>query len=245
METRQAKSLTVQQIIQKLDFHKKTIREDFNDNLSDDKIREFHETLVIGIGENYCQREFRNFCIDSRNEKILQFLLYYFNGCSKALDVFPDSDYALHKNILLIGPPGTGKTMIMQIFSDYLKMTNNPNQFHNISITQMANYYKLHGNIDRYTYNESETTDFDGKPFNLCLNDIGIDLQQKSFGTDLDSIIDEFLFARYEIFQNHRKRTHLTSNMVIDEFKSKYEERLMDRFKNYNVLALTGNSRRK
>lgn len=205
-----------------------------------------HSKFIYHIGNNYCQREFREFVIDENNAKVLRFLTYYFNGSRKALDVFPGKDYKLHKNILLIGNPGTGKTMIMQVFADYLRLTNNPNRFNNLSITQMTNYYKLHSNIDRYTYNESGSQEFDGKPFNLCLNDIGVDLSKhKSYGTDMEAIIDEFLFARYEIFQNHRKRTHLTSNLTAAEFKEKYEERLVDRFKSYNVLSLTGESRRK
>lgn len=225
--------------------HKKTIQNLSDVDLSDDKTLKMHESIIISIGENYCNREGRKLEIDSDNEKLFRFLLYYFNGSKKALEIFPDKQYALHKNILLVGQPGCGKTMMMQIFSDYLKITDNPNKFHNLSITQMVNYYKIHSNIDKYTYNESETKSFDGNPFNICLNDLGIDIQQKSFGTNIDDIVNEFLFARYEIFQNNFKRTHLTSNLSAKDFKAKYEERIVDRFKNYNVINLPGKSRRK
>lgn len=36
-----------------------------------------------------------------------------------------------------------------QIFADYLKLTDNPKRFVNLSVTQMMNYYKIHGHIDR------------------------------------------------------------------------------------------------
>ena len=224
--------------------HRKTTQEVFNPGIEDEQIYNLHSRMVLEIGNNYCRRECRKFEVDGHNANVLRFLLYYFNGSTKALDVFPDKEYGLNKNILLVGNPGTGKTLIMQIFADYLRLTDNPNRFENLSLTQMSNHYKLHGNIDCYTYNETGGS-FEGKPFNVCLNDIGIDLKQKSFGTDMDAIVDEFLFARYEIYQHRRKRTHLTSNLSVSDFKQKFEERIVDRFKSYNVIALTGKSRRK
>lgn len=229
----------------KIASHRRTTLEVFNPGVEDPEIYNMHSRLVVEIGNDYCRREGREFEVDGNNADALRFLLLYFNGSPKALDVFPERDYGLHKNILLVGTPGTGKTLLMQVFSDYLKMTDNPNKFQNVSLTQMSNHYKLRGNIDRYTYNEEGSDKFDGEPFNLCLNDIGIDLNQKSFGTDMEAIVDEFLFARYEIYQHRRKRTHLTSNLNVNDFKQKFEERLVDRFKSYNVIPLTGKSRRK
>jgi hypothetical protein len=205
-----------------------------------------HSTLISKIGENYMNREFRSFQIDDHNRNVLRFLTYYFNECRLAESVFSDEDYKLHKNILLLGVPGTGKTMIMQVFSDYLEMTGNGNAFHNLSVTQMMNYYKIHGHIDRYTYNE-EAADgaFDGKPVNVCLNDIGVEVEnQKHYGTDLDLVIDEFLYARYEIYQNQHKKYHLTSNLKVGDLKGRFGNRLVDRFKSFNVIPLSGDSRR-
>ncbi len=134
----------------------------------------------------------------------------------------------------------------MQIFSDYLRETKNPNFFHNLSLTQMVNYYKINGHIDRYTFNEQRNDSFDGVPFNICLNDIGLRAdKQKHFGTDIELIIEDFLFARYEIFQNYRMNYHLTSNLSAADFKKRYEERIVDRFKSFNVIPLLGKSRRK
>lgn len=224
--------------------HRKITQEVFNIGIDDSEIYNLHSRMIVEIGNNYCRRESRQFDVDEHNANVLRFLLYYFNGSGKALEVFPGKGYGLNKNILLIGSPGTGKTLVMQIFSDYLRLTDNPNRFENLSLTQMSNHYKLYGNINRYTYNESDGK-FGGEPFNVCLNDIGIELNQKSFGTNMDAIVDEFLFARYEIYQHRRKRTHLTSNLSVSDFKQKFEERLVDRFKSYNVISLTGKSRRK
>lgn len=192
-------------------------------------------------------REWRDFEIDDHNRNALRFLTYYFNGCKLAEDVFPNEHYSINKNILLIGEPGTGKTMLMQIFADYLRLTDNVNQFVNISATQLMNYYKIHSHIDKYTYNELAKPDaFAGSPVNVCLNDLGLATEnQKSYGTLLTQVTDEFLFARYEIYQQTGKRYHITSNLTVKDLKSRFEDRLVDRFKAFNVIELHGGSRRK
>lgn len=203
--------------------------------------------MIKYIGDTLMLREFSSFQIDEHNKDVLRFLTYYFNGCKLAESVFPNENYKIHKNLLIIGNPGTGKTMLMQIFSEYLKATKNENYFANISVTQLMNYYKIHGHIDKYTYNEQiNDKSFDGSPINVCMNDLGlITEQQKSFGTVLSQVTDEFLFARYEIYQQSGKRYHITSNLNVKDLKERFEERLIDRFKSFNVIELKGTSRRR
>ena len=202
--------------------------------------------MVAEFGNSLMLREYSDFQIDEYNQKVLRFLLLYFNGSVEAEKVFPEEDYKIHKNLLLIGEPGTGKTMLMQIFADYLRATRNDNQFTNISATQLMNYYKVNGHIDKYTYNETASTQtFNGAPFNVCLNDLGLMTEkQKSYGTMLTQVTDEFLFARYEIYQQMGKRYHITSNLSVKDLKKRFEERLVDRFKSFNVIELRGGSRR-
>ena len=241
-----AAKLEQQQIWNLLARHMKTIRQGFEYDLANPEEYRAHSNLVKGIGDNYMGREFREFNIDENNAKVLRFLLYYFNGCRLAEDVFPGEGYKIHKNLLIVGSPGTGKTMLMQIFADYLRMTRNPNSFENLSVTQMMNYYKMNGHIDRYTYNEEQSKGFKSVPFNICLNDIGLETEnQKSYGTSLDSVIDEFLYARYEIYQQFGKRYHITSNLNVDQFKERFGKRLVDRFKSFNVIPMLGGTRRK
>ena len=239
--------LTKERMDQERRKHRKTILKGFRYDLKDPEQWALHSQLVKSIADNYMLREFSAFQIDEHNRNVIRFLLYYFNGCELAEQVFPNENYKIWKNILLIGEPGTGKTMIMQIFSDYLRATDNENYFRNISMTQLMNYYKINGHIDRYTFNElADPKSYEGSPFNVCLNDIGLATEkQKSFGTQLEMIIDEFLFARYEIYQQYNKRYHFTSNMTVKEFKSRFEARLADRFKSFNVIELHGGSRRK
>ena len=115
----------------------------FKYDLTDEQEYQVHANMVIGMGNNYMLREFSRFMVDEHNKDVLRFLLYYFNDCPLAELVFPNENYKIHKNILLIGEPGTGKTLLMQVFADYLQATSNVNQFRNISMTQLMNYHKV------------------------------------------------------------------------------------------------------
>lgn len=204
-----------------------------------------HTKAITSIGTELLSNEGKRFIVDDNNREVLRFLLLYFNKHPDALKVFPDQNYSLHKNILLIGEPGTGKTLMMQAFSEYLKRTANPFSFRNIGVTELVNYQKMFGHINLFTYNQKGHDTFEGKPFHLCMNDLGLDVEkQKSYGTDMKLIIEEFMFSRYELWLNKGIRYHLTSNMTTSEFKMMFEGRLVDRMKSFNVITLKGGSRR-
>lgn len=133
-----------------------------------------HSRLLLQIANKVLAYQHREFVIDDNNRDVLRFLLLYFNNCPLAEEVFPGRGYKLHKHIMLHGNVGAGKTLLMEIFSEYLRYTENLNFFHNLSVTQMINYYTLHNNLDRYTFNEEENKGFQCKPVNICLNDIGV-----------------------------------------------------------------------
>lgn len=226
-------------------------REIFPD-LSDPQIYDLHYRTLIFIADNIIlapQR--RKFIVDSHNAETIRFLLLYFNESPLAEEVFPGRGYRLHKNIMLQGGVGVGKTLLMQIFAEYLRRMGNPRAFHNISVTQMVNHYTIHNNIDRYLYNEGESKGFQINPVNLCLNDVGVE-NRPFYGVDTLTIVNDFFHARNEIWANgdiDRKFAHVTTNLSTDRLKEKFSHkdqygRIIDRFKTYNVIPLTGDSRR-
>lgn len=191
-------------------------------------------------------KEFKKFVVDANNREILRFLLYYFNNNPNAETVFPDKDYKVNRNLMLCGSVGVGKTMIMQVFAEYLKKTGNPNSFVNLSVTQMINYYKINNHLDKYTYNEEGSKSFDGNPVNVCLNDVGLQTHLH-FGTDTKVLVSDFFHARNELWAQSGKFAHITTNLTPTEIKQYFSDeynRLIDRFKTYNVIHLKGESRR-
>lgn len=218
-------------------------------DLQDEEIYKAHANLLLYIANNIVlARQRRQFIIDDNNRDIIRFLLYYFNGCPLAEEVFPGRGYKLHKNVMLQGGVGVGKTLLMQIFSEYLMRIRSPRFFYNLSVTQMVNYYTLHNNLDRFTFNEEENKGFQCTPVNICLNDIGI--QDKTFfGMDTGLLTDEFLHARNEIWTQYGKCAHLTTNLDDKALRKRFERndgfgRLIDRFKTYNIIPMDGVSRR-
>lgn len=222
-------------------------------NLADPNIYQAHVNMIIFVAnEIVLKPQNRRFEIDEHNKDVLRFLLYYFNECPLAEDMFPGRGYKLHKNIMLQGNKGVGKTMMMQIFSEYLRRTKNPRYFVNVSVTQMVNHFSLHNNIDLYTYNEEGSTGFQIKPHNLCLNDIGVE-NRPFYGIDTLTVVADFLHARNELWANmaisDRKFAHLTTNLDNAKLTAMFNAkdaygRIVDRFKTYNVIPLTGDSRR-
>lgn len=217
--------------------------------LQDEEAYKAHANLLLYIANNVVlARQRRQFVIDDYNRNIIRFLIYYFNGCSLAEEVFPGRGYKLHKNVMLQGGVGVGKTLLMQIFSEYLMHIRSPRFFYNLSVTQMVNYYTLHNNLDRFTFNEEENKGFQCTPVNICLNDIGI--QDKTFfGMDTGLLTDEFLHARNEIWTQYGKCAHLTTNLDDKALRKRFERndgfgRLVDRFKTYNIIPMGGVSRR-
>lgn len=214
--------------------------------LDDEEEFNAHARLLVRIANKILLPQQRTYVIDEHNKQVLRFLLYYFNGSPQAEQVFPEAKYKLHKNLLIMGGVGTGKTLLMQVFSEYLRYTNNHRFFHCMSVTQMVNYYTIHNNLDRYTYNEENSKGFKPEPFNICLNDIGV--QSKTyFGMDTQLLTNEFLHARNEIWTQLGNTAHLTTNLTIKQLEEKFADgfgRLVDRFKTYNVIKLTGKSRR-
>ncbi|MCM1318768.1 MAG: hypothetical protein NC217_00065 [Muribaculaceae bacterium] len=235
--------------IKKAEEDKKKEQDAYPD-LTDPAVYEMHARLFLYIANNIVMApQHREFVIDDNNKSVVRFLLYYFNNCRLAEQVFPGRGYKLHKNIMLKGGLGVGKTMMMQCFSEYLRRINSPRFFHNLSVTQMVNYYTIHNNFDRYTFYEEESKGFMPKPENVCLNDVGLNDDKVFFGMKTSVLTDEFLLARNDVWSGWDKFAHITTNLDEEALIARFTQgdkygRLVDRFKTYNVIELTGESRR-
>lgn len=242
-------AMLFQNFVCRADDDRQKALQDYPD-LRDPGVLEMHKGFFLKVcNEHVLAPQHRKFIFDENNRQIILFLLYYFNNCELANDVFPDRGYKLHKNIMLQGPKGVGKTILMQCFADYLMRIKSPRAFYNLSVSQMINHYQLHSNIDAYTFNEEGSHAFKPKPVNLCLNDLGLDEQEVYFGTKTALLSDKFLAARNDVWQHFDKFAHITTNLdtkaLVNRFKQHDPyDRVIDRFKTYNIIPLTGESRR-
>ena len=205
-----------------------------------------HAQYLLRCADSLLARQGKTFIVDDTNKNILRFLLYYFNDCKRAEDVLINGKtYKLGNPILLNGKVGVGKTLIMDAFSLYLKQTKNQNAFLPTSMSEILNYYKLNGHLDEYMYNVGKNS-IDGHPRAICINDIGLQ-QQRYFGEDMQMVVNDLIFARYEIWTQTGICCHLTTNLSTKDIKQVFFDsngRLVDRFKIYNVINLSGDSRR-
>lgn len=175
--------------------------------------------------------------------KIHNDLANYFYGKKHNLD--------LDKGIALIGAYGVGKSTIFNIWHDHLRF-NHPfceNLFIKSSLEEIIDDISEHGYINRkYIYNVKENA-IGAKIFNprhLLINEFGHKYDIKTFGTNINELLESFMMKRYDIFQQNKKLTHITSNYGTVELKELFHPKLVDRFKEmFNIIELKGNSFRK
>ena len=190
-----------------------------------------HAQFFLQCANSLLWPQNKTFIIDDKNRHILRFLLYYFNDCPLAEKIVIDGmSYKLGRPILINGTVGVGKTLIMDAFALYLKYTKNQNAFLSTSMSEVLNYYKINGHLDEYMYRVGKNS-IDGNPRAICINDIGLQ-QQKYFGEDMQTIVNDLMFARYEIWTQTGLCCHLTTNLSLCEMKQVFsdsEGRIIDR----------------
>lgn len=188
--------------------------------------------------------------IDDSNFDVIVKLCLYFSG-----DKLAETKHGLklNKGILLIGPPGVGKTHLMTFFR------SNPLQsFVNPTCTSIENKWVNNGNKEPFTINDIGIIDYysnvlsapNDEPYlhqdlGVCFEDLGSrdNPTQKRFGED-KNVMQEIIFNRYSNRIPYNQ-THFTSNLGATELATKYGERVRDRLREMcNVLTLTGKSRR-
>lgn len=249
-EAMRDEQLKIEKALSQLQLDMRRASKSFPD-LSVPEIFKLHWDFLCQVADIVLAPQRRRFVIDEHNKQIILFMLYYFNNCPLAEQVFPDKRYKLAKPLLVRGDKGVGKTFLMQLFSEYLRRIKSPNFFFNVSVTEMVNYYTINNNLNRYTYNDrsgtKEDNTFDGcRPSNVCLNDVGLQTQT-FFGQDGKKLVTEFLHARYEIWTQWNCRGHLTTNLSVQALAKEFADaygRTVDRLKSYNIIDLTGSSRR-
>ena len=172
------------------------------------------------------------FRIDDRNRDLVSDLFLYFHFQKGRLD--------LRKGLWLEGPVGTGKSTLMQVFSQYLKSLQMG--FRVYICSQVTTDYSLTGDLSRYLDNAGWSS---SGPAPMCFDELGREpLPAKYYGTELN-VMQHILHIRYSYWQTTGLKTFVTSNANGDDIERLYGDFIRDRRKEmFNIIPVTGDSRR-
>ena len=169
----------------------------------------------------------KEFQLYKKDEKLLFKLCNYIiadkDKCSKF-----DLDPA--KGILLTGPVGCGKTSFLKLLR-YLVPHQKEYQVipcRNIAFAFHHLGYKI---IEDY-----------GNSSYICFDDLGVEPAGRFYGKDCN-VMGEILLSRYELFLNHKIRTHATTNLDSDELEERYGTRVKSRMRQlFNLVSFDENT---
>lgn len=207
------------------------------------------------IGDLILEKEGRKFVIDSNNLDAIRLLIAYVNKWTKTLCTIGESRFGCavdqDKSLMIMGDKGVGKTLLMQVTArlcEVLGLTESG--FVNTSSSELLNYFRTNNSLDYFTYNcgrvpFKEGNPYSAKPFNVCLHDLDYqhDEKQKHYGVSMQDVMEDFLMARYELWQNQGLKYHITTNLDVAGL-AKYSPRVVDRFRQHNYIRIEGRSRR-
>ena len=209
-------------------------------------------TIVAQQGDTFVK--------DERTANLYYFVVAYlhrwtghFAQATNALrDLGMIQESYIDRPLCIIGDKGVGKTLLMLTASTYAEeLALWDRWFISTSAQELLNHFRVNSNLDYYTYNAKGEQAITGYSFtsgvnSVCLNDLGIELESKQqhYGTDLRSVVEEFLMSRYELYQSKGSMCHVTTNLDLDKLSSEYPPRLVDRLKQYNFIFWRGNSKR-
>lgn len=200
------------------------------------------------------------FSKDERTANLYYFVVAYLHRWTghfaKATNALRDlgmiQESYIDRPLCIIGDKGVGKTLLMLTASTYAEeLALWDRWFISTSAQELLNHFRVNSNLDFYTYNAKREQAIMGYSFtcgvnSVCLNDLGIELESKQqhYGTDLRSVVEEFLMSRYELYQSKGSMCHVTTNLDLDKLSAEYPPRLVDRLKQYNFIFWRGSSKR-
>jgi len=163
-----------------------------------------------------------HFKIFEQDHAVLKKLIYCtikdYDNCEK-LGIDPN------KGILLTGPIGCGKTSLMKLLK-YIVPHHKP-----YSVIPSRNILFSFNHIGFKAIEDYGNSSY------YCFDDLGVEPIGRYFGQDCN-VMGEVLLSRYELFVNHKVKTHATTNLNADELEERYGNRVRSRMRQlFNLIA--------
>jgi len=164
----------------------------------------------------------KDFHLYKKDEKLLFKLCNYIIADKEKCQKF-DLDPA--KGILLTGPVGCGKTSFLKLLR-YLVPHQKEYQVIPCRNIAFAFHHLGYKTIEDY-----------GNSSYLCFDDLGVEPDGRFYGKDCN-VMGEILLSRYELFLNHKVRTHATTNLNAGELEERYGSRVRSRMRElFNLIS--------
>jgi len=142
-------------------------------------------------------------------------------------------DMDIDKGILLSGPVGCGKTSLMKLMKHLVP------HLRPYEVIPCRNVVFSFNHIGYKTIEDYGNTQF------FCFDDLGIEPIGRYFGKDCN-VMGEILLSRYDLFLNHKRKTHATTNLNAQELEDRYGERVRSRMRQlFNLVAFDRGNRDK
>lgn len=139
-------------------------------------------------------------------------------------------DIDIHKGILLTGPVGCGKTSLMKLLRHIV-----PHQ-KPYKIIPTRNIVFGFNHVGYKTIEDYGSTNY------FCFDDLGVEPIGRHYGKDCN-VMGEILLSRYELFIEHKVKTHATSNLNAQELEERYGNRVRSRMRElFNLIAFDNGS---
>lgn len=135
----------------------------------------------------------------------------------------------LQKGLLLMGPAGSGKTSLMHLLKPFFYRKN---QYIIKNCRELAIDFNRYGFETLAAYTKATSPIY-------CLDDLGNEVTGKHFGASSE-VMKEILQLRYELYQQYKKFTYVTTNLTAAQLEKRYGRELRLKMREmFEVFVLT------